>query len=57
MVPIGVGIPRRFTLPSAEAATMLFWALLVSGQILMRKVDGWGSLAETPFDQIIHLAA
>jgi hypothetical protein len=27
--------------PSAETAAMLFWALLASGQITMRKVDGW----------------
>jgi putative transposase len=25
---------------------MLFWALLASGQITMRKVDGWQNLAE-----------
>ncbi len=25
---------------------MLFWALLASGQITMRKVDGWQSLSE-----------
>jgi hypothetical protein len=36
---------------------MLFWALLASGQIIMRKVDGWESLAEKPFDQIIDLVA
>jgi hypothetical protein len=29
----------------AETAAMLFWALLTSGQITMRKVDGWQSLA------------
>jgi putative transposase len=28
-------------LPSADTAAMLFWALLASGQISMRKVDGW----------------
>ena len=33
-------------LPSAETAAMLFWALLASGQITMRKVDGWQSLGE-----------
>ena len=33
-------------LPSAETAAMLFWALLASGQITMRKVDGWQTLAE-----------
>jgi len=27
---------------------MLFWALLASGQITMRKVDGWQTLAEKP---------
>ena len=36
---------------------MLFWALLASGQIVMRKVDGWESLAEKPFDHTIDLTA
>jgi len=27
---------------------MLFWWLLASGQITMRKVDGWETLAELP---------
>jgi putative transposase len=36
---------------------MLFWVLLASGQITMRQVDGWQSLAEKPSDQIIDLAA
>lgn len=36
---------------------MLFWALLASGQITMRKVDGWQSLATKPIDQPIELAA
>jgi putative transposase len=35
-------------LPRAEAAAMLFWALLASDQISMRKVDGWQTLADTP---------
>jgi transposase-like protein len=34
--------------PSAETAAMLFWALLASGRITMRKVDGWHTLAEKP---------
>jgi hypothetical protein len=38
-------------------SAMLFWALLASGQITMRKVDGWQTLAEKPDDQIIDLAA
>ena len=44
-------------LPSAETAAMLFWALLASGQITMRKVDGWKTLADKPSDQPIDLAA
>jgi hypothetical protein len=43
--------------PSAETAAMLFWALLASGQITKRKVDGWQTLAEKPTIQCIDLAA
>jgi transposase-like protein len=50
-------IKTQTVLPSAETAAMLFWALMASGQITMRKVDGWKTLAETPADQIIDLAA
>ena len=51
-------IKTQTVLPSAETAAMLFWALLASGQITMRKVDGWQSLAETPTAQTtIDLAA
>ncbi|HEX2184623.1 MAG TPA: IS256 family transposase [Chloroflexota bacterium] len=41
-------IKTQTVLPSAETAAMLFWALLASGQITMRKVDGWQTLAEQP---------
>ena len=41
-------IKTQTVLPCAETAAMLFWALLASGQITMRKVDGWLSLAEKP---------
>jgi transposase-like protein len=44
-------------LPSADTAAMLFWTLLASGQINMRKVDGWQTLATTTIDQPIDLAA
>ena len=50
-------IKTQTVLPSAETAAMLFWALLASGQITMRKVNGWQSLAEKPSNQIIDLAA
>jgi putative transposase len=39
-----------------EIAAMLFWALLASGQITIRKIDGWRSLAGRPSDQIIDVA-
>src|SRR5438876_7343344 len=50
-------IKTQTVLPSAETAAMLFWALLASGQINMRKVDGWQTLATKPIDQPIDLAA
>jgi putative transposase len=50
-------IKTQTVLPSAETAAMLFWALLASGQITMRKVDGWQTLNEKPTDPVIDLAA
>jgi putative transposase len=50
-------IKTQTVLPSADTAAMLFWALLASGQINMRKVDGWQTLATRPIDQPIDLAA
>jgi putative transposase len=50
-------IKTQTVLPSADTAAMLFWALLASGQINMRKVDGWQTLATKPVDQPIDLVA
>ena len=50
-------IKTQTVLPSADSAAMLFWALLASGQIHMRKVDGWQSLATPCTDQPVALAA
>jgi transposase-like protein len=50
-------IKTQTVLPSADTAAMLFWALLASGQINMRKVDGWQTLATLPIAQPIDLAA
>ena len=50
-------IKTQTVLPSAETAAMLFWALLASGQITMRKVDGWETLHQNLADQPIDLAA
>jgi putative transposase len=50
-------IKTQTVLPSAETAAMLFWALLASGQINMRKVDGWQTLDTKPIAQPIDRAA
>jgi putative transposase len=50
-------IKTQTVLPEAETAPMLFWALLASGQIVMRKVDGWETLAEPLSATTIDLAA
>jgi len=36
---------------------MLLWALLASGQIQMRKVDGWQTLAQPIESMTLDLAA
>jgi putative transposase len=48
-------IKTQCLLPGAETAAMLFWALLASGQITMRRVDGWPTLDRSPTD--LDLAA
>ena len=48
-------IKTQCLLPCAETAAMLFWALLASGQITMRRVDGWQTLERPPTD--LDLAA
>ena len=50
-------IKTQTVLPSAETAAMMFWALLASGQITMRKVDGWQSLGQPIAATAIDLAA
>ena len=50
-------IKTQTVLPSADTAAMMFWALLASGQITMRKVDGWQTLATKHIDQPIDLVA
>ena len=48
-------VKTQCLLPCAETAAMLFWALLASGQITMRRVDGWPTLDRSPAD--LDLAA
>lgn len=50
-------IKTQTVLPCAETVPMLLWALLASGQIQMRKVDGWETMSQ-PIEPInIDLAA
>lgn len=50
-------IKTQTVLPSAETAAMLFWALLASGQIALRKVDGWQTIGQPIADRMVDLAA
>ncbi len=50
-------IKTQCALPNAETAAMLFWALMASGQITMRRVDGWQTLSQMPSEQSLDLAA
>ena len=50
-------IKTQTVLPLADTAAMLLWALLASGPISMRNVDGWQTLASKPSAQPIDLAA
>ncbi len=49
-------IKTQTVLPSPETVPMLFWALMASGQIQMRKVNGWETL-DQPLNEILDLAA
>jgi putative transposase len=44
-------------MPSADAAATLLRVLLASGQINMRKVDGWQTLATRSIDRQFDLIA
>jgi putative transposase len=50
-------IKTQCLLPCAESACMLFWALLASGQITLRRVDGWDTLHVPPADRSLDCAA
>jgi len=45
------------TATGTSPAAMLFWALMASGQITMRRVDGWQTLDQAPLEQPLDLAA
>ena len=50
-------VKTQTVLPCAETVPMLLWALLASGQIQMRKVDGWETLAKPIEPMALDLAA
>ena len=50
-------VKTQCALPSAETAAMLFWALMASGQITTRRIDGWQTLDQAPVEQPLDLAA
>ncbi|WP_299845550.1 IS256 family transposase, partial [uncultured Jannaschia sp.] len=50
-------IKTQTVLPCAETVSMLLWALLASGQIQMRKVDGWETLSQPISRSALDLAA
>ena len=50
-------IKTQCVLPCAETVPMLLWALMASGQINMRKVDGWETLAQPVQPIALDLAA
>lgn len=50
-------IKTQAVLPCAETVPMLLWALLASGQITMRKVDGWQNLDKEIEPMTLDLAA
>ncbi|MGZ7030241.1 MAG: IS256 family transposase [Terriglobales bacterium] len=50
-------IKTQCLLPCAETACMLFWALLASGQIALRRVNGWDTFHVPPAKQNLDLAA
>ena len=50
-------IKTQCLLPCTETACLLFWALVTSGQIKLRKVDGWQSLHAHPAKQLLDQAA
>ena len=50
-------IKTQTVLPCAATVPMLLWALLASGQIQMRKVDGWETLAQPIEPMTLDLVA
>lgn len=50
-------IKTQTVLPDAETVPMLFWGLLASGQIVMRRVDGWETISQPRDPETLDLVA
>ena len=50
-------IKTQTVLPCPETVPMLLWVLIASGQIQMRKVDGWETLDQLIADETLDRAA
>jgi putative transposase len=50
-------VKTQTVLPCAETVPMLLWALMASGQIIMRKIDGWETLPQPVADPTLDQAA
>lgn len=50
-------VKTQTVLPCAETVPMMLWALLASGQIQMRKIDGWETLDQPLKAMVLDLAA
>ncbi len=50
-------VKTQTVLPCAQTVPMLLWALMASGQIIMRKVDGWETLPQPVTEATLDQAA
>jgi transposase-like protein len=50
-------VKTQTVLPCAETVPMLLWALMASGQIIMRKIDGWETLSQPVAAETLDQAA
>lgn len=50
-------VKTQTVLPCAETVPMLLCALIASGQIIMRKIDGWETLARPVAAQTLDQTA
>ncbi len=49
-------VKTQGSLPDAQSAELLFFGLLMSGQVLLRRVRGWRQLSQLP-EMVVQKAA